>query len=104
MDLRTKLLATRNAATVPLQPIATPEWPEVDGKLGLVLGSPALVSIALYMERLESGSRTNPLRTTANHAARPDNLLGYGIVDALAAVRSQPRPPGSPEGDPGYDY
>jgi subtilisin family serine protease len=45
------------------------------------------------------------LRTTASQAARPDNLLGYGIVDALAAVRSQPRSPGYPDNpneDPGY--
>jgi serine protease AprX len=27
------------------------------------------------------------LRSTASQAARPDNLLGYGIVDALAALR-----------------
>jgi len=27
------------------------------------------------------------LRSTATQAARPDNLLGYGIVDALAALR-----------------
>jgi subtilisin family serine protease len=40
------------------------------------------------------------LRSTASHAASPDNLLGYGIVDALAAVRYRP---GSPT-DPGYEY
>lgn len=28
------------------------------------------------------------LRSTATQAARPDNLLGYGIVDALAALRA----------------
>jgi subtilisin family serine protease len=28
------------------------------------------------------------LRLTASQAARPDNLLGYGVVDALAAVRA----------------
>jgi subtilisin family serine protease len=27
------------------------------------------------------------LRSTASQAAAPDNLLGYGIVDALAALR-----------------
>ena len=29
----------------------------------------------------------NALRSTASQAGRPDNLLGYGIVDALAALR-----------------
>ena len=29
----------------------------------------------------------NALRSTASQAAAPDNLLGYGIVDALAALR-----------------
>ena len=43
------------------------------------------------------------LRTTASHAASPDNLLGYGIVDALAAVRYQPRSP-DPGNDPGNGY
>jgi subtilisin family serine protease len=28
------------------------------------------------------------LRSTASQSARPDNLLGYGIVDALAALRA----------------
>jgi hypothetical protein len=42
------------------------------------------------------------LRSTASHAASPDNLLGYGILDALKAVRY--RPPTDPGGDPGYDY
>jgi len=42
------------------------------------------------------------LRGTASQAGRPDNLLGYGIVDALAAVRAQPRNPADPS--PGYDY
>jgi len=28
------------------------------------------------------------LRSTASHAATPDNLLGYGIVNALAAVQT----------------
>jgi subtilisin family serine protease len=27
------------------------------------------------------------LRSTATQAGRPDNLLGYGVVDALAALR-----------------
>jgi hypothetical protein len=27
------------------------------------------------------------LRSTASQAASPDNLLGYGIVDALAALK-----------------
>lgn len=40
------------------------------------------------------------LRRTASRAATPDNLLGYGIVDALAAVRYRARDPG----DPGYEY
>ena len=39
------------------------------------------------------------LRTTASRAASPDNLTGYGIVDALAAVRAQLRGPN----DPGYN-
>jgi len=47
------------------------------------------------------GQVANALRTTASRAASPDNLLGYGIVDALAAVRAQPR---GPDDDPGYDY
>jgi subtilisin family serine protease len=29
----------------------------------------------------------NALRSTASQSSRPDNLLGYGIVDALAALR-----------------
>jgi serine protease AprX len=36
------------------------------------------------------------LRTTASRAAQPDSLLGYGIVNALAAVGSQPASPGNP--------
>jgi len=39
------------------------------------------------------------LRTTASNAARPDNLLGYGIVNAVAAIGSQPR---YPDDDTGY--
>ena len=44
------------------------------------------------------------LRSTASHAASPDNLLGYGIVDALAAVRYRPPSPGYPAGEPGDGY
>ena len=32
------------------------------------------------------------LRGTASQAAAPDNLLGYGIVNALAAIQA-PAPP-----------
>jgi serine protease AprX len=52
------------------------------------------------------------LRTTAGQASRPDNLLGYGIVNAAAAVGSRPQgpsppnvpnPPNMPDHDPdGY--
>lgn len=54
------------------------------------------------------------LRATASQAAAPDNLLGYGIVNALAAIGSAPQGPNAPNGpsgpnptdpddDPGYD-
>ena len=43
------------------------------------------------------------LRSTASKAAAPDNLLGYGIVNALAAVQSQPRDPNVPDDDPDGD-
>jgi serine protease AprX len=55
------------------------------------------------------------LRTTAGQASRPDNLLGYGIVNAAAAVGSRPQGPSPPnvpnppnmpnmpDHDPGYD-
>lgn len=33
MGLREQVLATRNAAAVPPVPVATPEWPDLDGKL-----------------------------------------------------------------------
>jgi len=39
------------------------------------------------------------LRDTASNAASPNNLLGWGIVDALAAVRAVPR---QPDEDPRY--
>jgi len=44
------------------------EKPDPEGCYGrrVELGSPALTTIALYMERLESGQRTKPLRTTAS--------------------------------------
>jgi serine protease AprX len=42
------------------------------------------------------------LRTTASQAAAPDNLLGYGIVNAAAAVGAPTREPDAP--DPGYGY
>ena len=35
MSLRTDILGVRNASDVPLKPVATPEWPQVDGKLFL---------------------------------------------------------------------
>jgi subtilisin family serine protease len=47
------------------------------------------------------------LRTTASQAGAPDNLLGYGIVNALAATGSRPHGPAAPPNasgdDPGYD-
>lgn len=44
------------------------ETPDPEGRYGrrVQLGSPALATIALYMERLEGGTRTTPVRTTAN--------------------------------------
>jgi subtilisin family serine protease len=42
------------------------------------------------------------LRDTASNAASPNNLLGWGIVDALAAVRAQPSKPADPDEGPGY--
>jgi subtilisin family serine protease len=44
------------------------------------------------------------LRTTASKAGAPDNLLGYGIVNAMAAVGLRRVEPGEPEEDPGYGY
>jgi len=32
------------------------------------------------------------LRSTASQASAPDNLLGWGIVDALAAILAPPGP------------
>jgi len=47
------------------------------------------------------------LRSTASKAAAPDNLLGYGIVNALAAIGSPPpiptAPPDPPDNDPPDD-
>jgi serine protease AprX len=42
------------------------------------------------------------LRATASNAARPDNLLGYGIVNAASAVAAAPRSPADPDEDTGY--
>jgi len=42
------------------------------------------------------------LRATASKAVRPDNLLGYGILNATTAVGAQPRQPADPDEDTGY--
>jgi serine protease AprX len=42
------------------------------------------------------------LRATASKAAKPDNLLGYGIVNATTAVGAPPRPPADADEDTGY--
>ena len=42
------------------------------------------------------------LRTTASRAGTPDNLLGYGIVNAAAAVGTPRREPAEPDEDNGY--
>jgi subtilisin family serine protease len=44
------------------------------------------------------------LRATASQGAAPDNLLGYGILDAVAAVGRRPAEPGLPNEDPGDGY
>jgi subtilisin family serine protease len=43
------------------------------------------------------------LRATASKSAAPDNLLGYGILNALGAVGLRPAEPRAPEEDPGYE-
>jgi gentisate 1,2-dioxygenase len=59
------------------------ERPDPEGRFGrrVELGRPALVTIALYMERLESGSRTKPFRTTANRIYCCAQGTGTTIID-----------------------
>jgi gentisate 1,2-dioxygenase len=59
------------------------ETPDPDGFRGRVtqLGNPALVTIALHMERMESGFRSRPYRTTANRIFCCAEGSGVTIVD-----------------------
>jgi gentisate 1,2-dioxygenase len=59
------------------------EKPDPKGTFGrrVQLGDPAMASIALYMERLEGGTRTAPLRTTANRIYACAEGTGTTIID-----------------------
>jgi subtilisin family serine protease len=57
----------------------------------LTAGAAALLLQAHPTYKVDVVSDT--LRTTASQAARPDTLLGWGIVDALAAIRARPLKP-----------
>ena len=52
----------------------------------LVAGTAALLLQAKPDATVDEISRA--LRTTASQSGRPDNLLGFGIVDAFAALRA----------------
>jgi len=52
----------------------------------LVAGTAALLLQAKPDATVDEISRA--LRTTASQASRPDNLLGFGVVDAFAALRA----------------
>ena len=57
--------------------------PDPEGYFGVrvQLGDPALSTMALYMQRLESGVQTRPLRTTPNRIYCAVEGIGTTIVD-----------------------
>ena len=59
--------------------------PDPDGRFGrrIELGSPALHSIALHMNRLESGTQTRTTRTTANQIICVAEGAGTSLIDGV---------------------
>lgn len=57
--------------------------PDPKGRHGrrVQLGDPAMATIALFMQRMERGMKTPPVRTTANQIFCPVEGSGYTMVD-----------------------
>lgn len=62
---------------------ASPDPAERHGRR-VELGSPALDSVALYMQRHDGGSRTRPFRTTINHVFCVVEGHGATVIDGAA--------------------
>ena len=82
-------VAAQGVAVKVARPDSTTAYATANGtsfSCPLVAGTAALLLQAKPDATVDEISRA--LRTTASQAGRPDNLLGFGIVDAFAALRA----------------